>query len=49
MGGRYTKDPTYEQMALKAFRVIDAASKSNHGLMPLYIDVNSGHVTRPPS
>lgn len=42
---RYTKDPSFEEMALKAFRVIEAAGKPNHGLMPLYIDVNSGHFT----
>jgi hypothetical protein len=42
--GRYTGDPSYEQKSLKAFRIIQGNDKPNHGLMPLYIDVNSGRV-----
>jgi len=41
---RYTKDPKYDEMAMKVFKHIEAQPRAN-GLMPLYIDVNHGRFT----
>jgi hypothetical protein len=40
---KYTGDPSFEDKAMKCFKIIQQQSKPD-GLMPLYISVQSGQV-----